>query len=114
MNYSYQKGKQEYGSPNEQNLNMLNTEQSQRGGFRDRPLSAATSLKMTKSNEFFRTTKVDSCSYVVIKNGVAQAIPFRPKPKPDDYVPLEKESEYQYLLHYYAENNDSFRIQEVI
>jgi len=37
-----------------------------------------------KSSKFFQTTRVDSCSHVVVRNGVAEAIPFRPAPKKDD------------------------------
>ena len=43
------------------------------------------SSKELKSTEFFKSTKIDSCSHVVIKNGQAQAIPFiPPKKKADD------------------------------
>ena len=62
---------------------------------RERTLSITASAKMTKSSEFFKTTRVDSCSYVAMKNGIAQAIPFRPKPKVSDYVPFATHTETQ-------------------
>ena len=46
--------------------------------------TAARSTKAEKSSNFFKTTRVDSCSHVVVKNGVAEAVPFRPSPKKDD------------------------------
>lgn len=65
------------------------------GGLRDRALSLTTSVKMAKSNEFFKSTRVDSCSYVVVKNGIAQAIPYRPKPKIVENIPFYNETDYQ-------------------
>jgi hypothetical protein len=47
-------------------------------------LQQTQSLKETKSHEFFKGTRVNSSKYVVVKNGVAQAIPFRPAKKQDD------------------------------
>lgn len=32
--------------------------------------------KKMKTNEFFKQTKVDSCSHILIKNGVSLAVPF--------------------------------------
>ncbi len=61
----------------------------------NRTLSMSNSIKMAKSNEFFKKTRVDSCSFVVVKNGVAQAIPYRPKAKFIDtthfYFPSENQ-----------------------
>lgn len=36
-----------------------------------------------KSHQFFKDTRVGSCSHVVVKNGVAEAVPFRPAPHKD-------------------------------
>ena len=49
--------------------------------------SSTNGLRNTKADKsagFFKTTRVDSCSHVVVKNGVAEAVPFRPSPKKDD------------------------------
>jgi len=46
--------------------------------------TAARSTKADKSSKFFKSTRVDSCSHVVVKNGVAEAVPFRPSPQKDD------------------------------
>ena len=62
---------------------------------KQRPLSANASVKLTKSNDFFKKTRIDSCSYVVVRNGIAQAIPFRPKPKQDENVPFVDKTENQ-------------------
>lgn len=38
-----------------------------------------------KTNEFFKQTKVDSCSHILVKNGVSLAVPFNvtnPKGRP--------------------------------
>eukprot|EP00331_Platyophrya_macrostoma_P011764 CAMPEP_0176429830 /NCGR_PEP_ID=MMETSP0127-20121128/13923_1 /TAXON_ID=938130 /ORGANISM="Platyophrya macrostoma, Strain WH" /LENGTH=144 /DNA_ID=CAMNT_0017811667 /DNA_START=232 /DNA_END=666 /DNA_ORIENTATION=+ len=50
---------------------------------------------MAKSNEFFKRTRVDSCSYVTVKNGIAQAIPYRPKPKLSESSTSFHQSEHQ-------------------
>jgi len=51
----------------------------------DRLASTGTrTTKNEKSSKFFQTTRVDSCSHVVVRNGVAEAIPFRPAPKKDE------------------------------
>ena len=39
------------------------------------------SQKALKSTEFFKATRIDSCTHVILKNGVAQAIPFVPAKK---------------------------------
>ena len=62
---------------------------------RERALSVTGSVKVAKSNDFFKTTRVDSCSYVVMKNGVAQAIPFRPKPKQLENAAPYNQTDYQ-------------------
>jgi hypothetical protein len=41
-------------------------------------LQKSKTNKLEKSHQFFKDTRVDSCSHVVVKNGVAQAVPFRP------------------------------------
>lgn len=74
---------------------MRESLRSRDGQYRERALSATESIKMAKSNEFFKSTRVDSCPYVVVKNGVAQAIPFRPKPKQIDNTPFYCKSDYQ-------------------
>ena len=102
MQSSIRSGNQAYPEIDQRDPYMNSTLQSRDGQFRDRALSLATSTKLAKSNDFFKTTKVDSCSYVVVKNGVAQAIPFRPKPKPVEYVPLYSQSENQYKLTHYS------------
>lgn len=76
----------------------LSTQQSKNGQLRDRTDSITGSLKQTKSHEFFKSTRVESCPYVVVKNGVAQAVPFRPKPKQIDNTPLYSQSENQYTF----------------
>ena len=60
-----------------------------------RPLSANPSLKLAKSNDFFKKTRIDSCSYVVVKNGIAQAIPFRPRPKQNENIHFNDQTENQ-------------------
>ena len=68
---------------------------------RDPATLTMTSLKHAKSSEFFKSTRVDSCPYVVTKNGVSQAIPFYPKKKADAYLPLSSQSENQYNTIYH-------------
>ena len=60
-----------------------------------RPLSANPTVKLTKSNEFFKRTRIDSCSYVTVKNGIAQAIPFRPRPKQTENASFQDKTENQ-------------------
>ena len=69
--------------------------QSRDGRLRSRAMSLSNSVKMAKSNEFFKHTRVESCSYVIVKNGIAQAIPYRPKPKIIDTIPFSSQSEHQ-------------------
>ena len=69
--------------------------QSKDSLLRERALSISPSIKMAKSSEFFKRTRVNSCSYVVVKNGIAQAIPYRPKPKVLEHIPLSNKSENQ-------------------
>jgi hypothetical protein len=47
-------------------------------------LIVARNTKADKSSKFFKATRVDSCSHVIVKNGVAEAIPFRPAAQKDD------------------------------
>lgn len=47
-------------------------------------LQKTQSIKETKSHEFFKGTRVNSSKYVVVKNGVPQAIPFRPTKKQEE------------------------------
>jgi hypothetical protein len=49
-----------------------------------RDLQQTQSQKETKSHQFFKGTKVSSSKYVVVKNGVAQAIPFRATKKQEE------------------------------
>jgi len=46
---------------------------------------AAQSLKGAKSSQFFKDTKVSSCSHVVVRNGAAEAIPFRTSKKEETF-----------------------------
>ena len=83
-----------YEQPNSMSYGSL---QAKNAHGRNRALSATASVKLAKSNGFFKTTRVDSCPYVVVKNGVAQAIPFYPKKKDDGNIPLHSQSENQYV-----------------
>lgn len=74
---------------------QFDTMMSKSGVPRDQTFSMANSTKQAKSTDFFKTTRVDSCSHVILKNGVAQAIPFRPKPKQMDNSAYFNQSENQ-------------------
>ena len=47
-------------------------------------LQTAHPSQKEKSYQFFRSTRVDSCSHVVMKGGVPQAVPFVPSKKKGD------------------------------
>ena len=53
-------------------------------------------IKAEKSNDFFKNTRVDSCTHVVVRNGVAEAVPFRPTPKKDEDPGLNSTSLNRY------------------
>lgn len=59
--------------------------------------TANKSIKAEKSADFFKTTRVDSCTHVVVKNGVAQAVPFRPDPPKEASKPINSQTLYQYI-----------------
>lgn len=37
-----------------------------------------------KSSQFFKNTKVESCSHIVVRNGVAEAVPYKSSPKKEE------------------------------
>jgi hypothetical protein len=51
-------------------------------------LKKTSASNKDKSHQFFRDTRVDSCSHVVVKNGVAQAVPFRPSKAKEEPMKL--------------------------
>ena len=60
--------------------------------------AAKSTFKAENSNQFFKNTRVDSCTHVVVRNGVAEAVPFRPSPKKDPAPGLNSTSLSRYIL----------------
>ena len=81
--------------PEYESREQTNYTQEKNDLIRERAFSISPTVKLAKSSDFFKRTRVNSCSYVVVKNGIAQAIPYRPKPKPIEFSPLYNQSENQ-------------------
>ena len=46
--------------------------------------SASSTIKAAKSSQFFKNTRVESCSHIVVRNGVAEAVPYKASPKKEE------------------------------